>query len=58
MTVFTERTDVRGDLKRHDHIKKIIDHGKYFELWINENWQTIVNKKNHKIVFIDAGDAE
>ena len=52
MIVVTERTDCKGDIKQYDHIKAINDKGRYYELYISENWQIRVPKKNHKILAV------
>ena len=53
MTIVTMRKDIKGDLTMHDNVKKVIDHGKYYELWINENWQVIVSKEYNKVMLVD-----
>ena len=50
MTVIIERTDCAGDIKQYDNISSVNDKNTYYELYIHQNWQVRIPKKNHNII--------
>lgn len=53
MTVIIERTDVRNDIRKIDHMAQILDKGDHVEIHrgcVDSNLVTIVSKKNNRIL--------
>ena len=53
MRVYIERTDVIGEVKIQEHVKRVTDKGTHYELYISKNWQIIASKDNHRLFKVE-----
>lgn len=63
MTVITITTksqgfQIKGEVKKYEHITQIIEEEKIIRLVRNKNWETLVSKDFNRIIAVEQGDAQ
>lgn len=53
ITLKTKGTQIKGEIKKHEYVRKIVEDKDAIRLVINDNWETIVSKDLYRIVAIE-----
>lgn len=53
ITTKTKGSQIKGEIHKYEHIRKIIEDEKAIRLVVNENWETIVSKDLHRIISVE-----
>ena len=56
MTTKTIGAQIKGDIFKFEHVRKIVEEEKKVRLIRNENWETIINKEHNKIIAVEYAE--